>query len=89
MVRLKLLSVLSYTLGAMYAAQYFATIRKAQPSLDQQIAQGQFEPCFDWLKQNIWSRASRYDTNELVTRATGETLNPQHYRAHLESRYLG
>jgi carboxypeptidase Taq len=78
----------SYTLGAMYAAQYFATIRNLHPDLDQRIARGDLAPIFDWLRENIWLKASELETNELVSRATGEALNPKHFRAHLESRYL-
>lgn len=79
----------SYTLGAMYAAQYFAAIRQAQPALDARVAAGDLSPVFDWLGTHIWSQASRWETRELVQRATGEPLNPQHLRAHLERRYLG
>ncbi|WP_114968139.1 carboxypeptidase M32 [Rhodoferax ferrireducens] len=77
----------SYTLGAMYAAQYFATIRQAHPDFDTRIAAGDLAPIFDWLKRHIWQPASRWDTRALVQRATGEALNPRHFRAHLESRY--
>jgi carboxypeptidase Taq len=79
----------SYTLGAMYAAQWFATIRRATPDLDSRIGAGDFAPIFDWLKANIWSQGSRYETPDFVTRASGEPLNPAHFRRHLESRYLG
>ena len=78
----------SYTLGAMYAAQYFATLRKQQPDVDARIAAGDLSPVMDWLNQHIWSQASQWSTDELVQRATGETLNPAHFRAHLERRYL-
>lgn len=78
----------SYTLGAMYAAQYFATIRKAHPDLDQRIAAGDLSPVMTWLQTHIWSQASRWSTDELVTRATGEPLNALHLRRHLEARYL-
>lgn len=78
----------SYTLGAMYAAQWFAAMRRATPDLDARIAAGDFAPVFDWLKANIWSPASRWETPELVQRASGEALNPAHFRAHLEARYL-
>jgi carboxypeptidase Taq len=43
---------------------------------------------FDWLKVNIWEAASRYDTHDLVQRASGEALDPAHFKAHLERRYL-
>lgn len=78
----------SYTLGAMYAAQWFATIRKLTPDLEQRIAQGDLSPAFDWLQNNIWQHGSRFDTDTLVTRATGGPLDAAHYRRHLESRYL-
>ncbi|QTN27553.1 carboxypeptidase M32 [Rhodoferax sp. AJA081-3] len=79
----------SYTLGAMYAAQYFATIRTLHPDMDTRIASGDLSPVLDWLDTNIWSQASRWSTDALVTRATGEPLNASHFRKHLETRYLG
>lgn len=79
----------SYTLGAVYAAQYFASIRRAHPDLDAQVASGNLSPIFEWLDTHIWRQASRWETSALVRRATGEALNPAHLRAHLERRYLG
>ena len=76
-----------YSLGAMYAAQWFAAMRRAMPDLDARIGAGDLTPVFDWLRHNIWSQASRWTTDELARRASGETLNPAHFRAHLESRY--
>ena len=78
----------SYTLGAMYAAQWFAALRRAVPDLDARIAAGDLSPVFEWLATHIWSQASRWETPELVRRASGEALNPAHFRAHLEARYL-
>jgi carboxypeptidase Taq len=59
------------------------------PDLDARIGAGDLQPVFDWLRTNIWQNASRYETDELMRRATGEPLNPAHFRAHLEARYLG
>ena len=87
-----------YTLGAMYAAQWFATIRRDMlpglgpdpgSDLDARIARADFAPVFDWLREHIWSQASRWSTAELAQRASGEALNPAHFRRHLEARYLG
>jgi carboxypeptidase Taq len=77
-----------YTLGAMYAAQWFAAIRRLRPDLDERVARGQLEPVFTWLRENIWSQGSRWSVAELATKATGEALNPLHFRRHLEARYL-
>lgn len=79
----------SYTLGAMYAAQWFACMRASHPDLDQRVAAGDFAPVFAWLRDKIWLQASRWETPELVTRASGGPLDPTHFRRHLESRYLG
>lgn len=78
-----------YTLGAMYAAQWFAAIRHQVPDLDARFAAGDLSPALDWLQTRIWSQASRWTTDELATRASGEALNPAHFRAHLTRRYLG
>ena len=78
-----------YSLGAMYAAQWFAAMRRATPDLDARIGAGDLSPVFDWLRDNIWSQASRWSTDELALRASGEVLNPAHFKAHLEARYLG
>jgi carboxypeptidase Taq len=78
----------SYTLGAMYAAQYFACMRREHTDLDARMEAGDLGPVFDWLRAHIWSQASLWDTDTLVQRATGERLNPAHFRAHLEKRYL-
>ena len=77
-----------YSLGAMYAAQWFAAMRRAMPELDARIGAGDLTPVFGWLRDNIWTQASRWTTDELALRASGEILNPAHFKAHLESRYL-
>lgn len=79
----------SYTLGAMYAAQYFATLRREVPDLDSKIEAGDLAPIFSWLERNIWSQASRWETPELVERATGAPLSASHFEKHLRARYLG
>jgi carboxypeptidase Taq len=78
-----------YSLGAMYAAQWFATMRRAMPDLDSRIASGDLGAVFSWLRDNIWTQASRWTTDELAQRASGEVLNPAHFKAHLTARYLG
>ncbi|HBQ78849.1 MAG TPA: carboxypeptidase M32, partial [Erwinia persicina] len=78
----------TYTLGAMYAAQLFQALKRAIPQVDEQIRQGDLQPVFHWLQQNIWQHGSRFSTRQLMENATGEDLNPHYFRQHLESRYL-
>jgi len=76
-----------YSLGAMYASQWFAAMRRTM-DVDALVRAGELGPIFDWLRENIWLQASRWTTDELAVRASGETLNPAYFKAHLESRYL-
>lgn len=78
----------SYTLGAMYAAQFRYAIEKSLGSVDALVAQGKIQVIFDWLEQNIWSKGCLLSTDELVKQATGELLNPEYFKRHLEQRYL-
>ena len=79
----------SYTLGAMYAAQQYAAMEREISDLEQRLILGDMSPVFEWLNHNIWSQASCFDTDTLITQATGEPLNPAHFKAHLMRRYLG
>jgi carboxypeptidase Taq len=78
----------TYTLGAMTAAQVFAAAARDLPELRADIARGEFAGINDFLKRKIWSHASLYTTDELMRRATGESLNPSYFEAHLRHRYL-
>ena len=60
-----------YSLGAMYAAQWFAAMRRATPDLDARISRGDLATVFDWLRANVWSQASLWTTDEMVRRASG------------------
>jgi carboxypeptidase Taq len=77
-----------YSLGAMYAAQWFAAMRRALPDMDARIAAGDLAPVLGWLREHVWTQASRWTTDELAVRASGEVLNPAHFKAHLQARYL-
>jgi carboxypeptidase Taq len=78
----------TYTLGAMAAAQLFQAALRTDPALPSQIARGEFAGLNDFLRNAIWSKASLYEGDELMRRATGEPLNARHFEAHLRSRYL-
>jgi carboxypeptidase Taq len=78
----------TYTLGAMYAAQYAAHLKKTMPNYSENLSKGEFTEIFQWLNDNIWSKGSILTTEELVVQATGEPLNPTYYLEHLRNRYL-
>ena len=77
----------TYTLGAMYAAQLFATVKQQHPAIYQDIARGELHTISGWLNENIWQHGSVLTTDELLIKATGQALNPAFFRQHLEERY--
>ncbi|KAH9599528.1 Peptidase M32 [Trypanosoma melophagium] len=79
----------TYALGAMVSAQLMHTVRKelGNEFVDDCIRSGNLEPLLKKQYEKIWQHGSTYTTEELLTRATGEPLNPIHYRKHLERRY--
>lgn len=77
----------SYTLGAIYACQFFQAMQGALPDAKSNIATGNFAPIKKWLNENIHSQGRLYTPQELVMRITGEQLNPQHLIDYLKVKY--
>jgi carboxypeptidase Taq len=78
----------SYSLGAMAAAQLMAAARRDAPELDMALAQGDFSVLLGWLRAKVHGMGSRYGFNDLLRHATGKTLDPADFQAHLTQRYL-
>jgi carboxypeptidase Taq len=78
----------SYTLGAMIAAQLWASLEKDHPTARDDMRHGRFVDINAWRRDKIWSQASRYSTPELLVKATGEKLNGRYFEDHLKRRYL-
>lgn len=78
----------SYTLGAMTAAQLRAAMQSNLANAAELIGSLNLQPIFDWLQENIWQQGCLLNYEELMVRATGETLNTNYFMAHLKKRYL-
>ena len=78
----------TYTMGAMTAAQLFDAATRTVPDILPGIARGDFAPLVSWLRANVHSQGSLYETDELLTRATGRPLDAAVFKAHLKRRYL-
>jgi carboxypeptidase Taq len=79
----------TYTLGAMTAAQLFDAAKRAVPGLLDSIAQGDFQPLLDWLRNNVHGKGCLLTVPELLEQATGKPLDAQVFKDHLRQRYLG
>jgi carboxypeptidase Taq len=77
----------TYTLGNIYAAQFFA---KASGELGDPaglFARGEFETLLDWLRRNIHSQGSRHRPRDLVRAVTGKDLDSRFLVEYLSKKF--
>jgi carboxypeptidase Taq len=77
----------SYTLGAMYACQFFNALKKKDPDVEEKIKSGKYVDIKEWLNEKIHQKGRLYSTDDLVTQVTGEPLNPDHFIQYLKDKY--
>jgi carboxypeptidase Taq len=77
----------TYSLGNIYAAQLWHALRAEVKGVDARIAKGDFKPILLWLRKNIHRHGRRYPPEELIKRATGNSLNPKHFLDYLKEKY--
>ncbi|MBH69564.1 MAG: carboxypeptidase M32 [Rhodospirillaceae bacterium] len=78
----------TYSLGAMTAAQLFATLSQDLPQISTDILEGKFGRIIGWLRDNVHRWGSYHSTETLLTEVTGEPLRPEFFISHLKRRYL-
>ncbi|MFA5290914.1 MAG: carboxypeptidase M32 [Candidatus Paceibacterota bacterium] len=77
----------TYSLGNLYAAQFYNQMRQAIPQIDKKIAKGNFAEINNWLKQHIHRHGKTYRAGDLVKKVTGEPLNSRYFIDYLEAKY--
>ena len=77
----------TYTLGNLYAAQFFAEADRQLGGLAGQLARGEFTPLREWLRDAIHRHGQRWSAGELVLRVTGRPLSPEPLLAHLRGKF--
>ena len=78
----------SYTLGALNAAQLFASIKQQYADWQDRLADGNITFIREWLQKNIWSKASSMDSQDIIEQATGKKSSAEAFLGHLRNRYL-
>lgn len=77
----------SYMLGNLYAAQISEALREDLPTLDEQIADGQFAPLLGWLREKIHRFGAIYEPDELIRSITGRALSSEPFIAYVTEKY--
>ncbi len=76
----------TYTLGNLYAAQFYEAAGEALGDLDAQLAAGDFAPLRQWLNHHIHAHGKTYRAEALCQRVTGKPLSPEPLLRHLEGK---
>jgi carboxypeptidase Taq len=76
----------TYTLGNLCAAQLFDSAKRAVPSLEAQMARGEFAGLLGWLRRNIHERGMQLRAPQLIETVTGAPLSHHALLAHLRAK---
>jgi carboxypeptidase Taq len=76
----------TYSLGNLYAAQFFEKANSELGGLERQFARGEFAPLKQWLQTNIHERGQCYPAADLVKLVTGQPLSQAPLMRHLRGK---
>lgn len=77
----------TYTLGNLYAVQFFEQAKQELPQLEEHIAAGQLVPLRRWLEQKIHRWGRMFTPDHLARRVTGKGVSPEPFLRYLEGKY--
>jgi carboxypeptidase Taq len=77
----------TYTLGNLYASQFFEQAGKELTDLDSSFRKGEFGPLRAWLIQKIHQQGQRFPAAELCRRNTGQALSSSALLRHLKGKF--
>ena len=77
----------TYTLGSVLAAQLDHHLRADIGDVDSLVRDGDFAPIHDWLTETVHRHGARYETDDLVAKATGESFSADHFLSYADAKY--
>jgi carboxypeptidase Taq len=77
----------TYSLGNVYAAQFTHVMQQEISGYEDLIANGEFGPLRQWLKEKIHQYGKMKSPRELVQAITGEGTNATYLMNYLEKKY--
>ena len=78
----------TYSLGSLYAAQFYTTATQQLPALESEMEKGRTLSLLQWLREQV-HRRGRYFTSEALCREiTGKTLDVSYFVNYLLDKYV-
>ncbi|MBM4124942.1 MAG: carboxypeptidase M32 [Nitrospira sp.] len=77
----------TYTLGNLYAVQFYDQACLELPNLEAEIEAGRLTVLTKWLNQKIHRWGRSFTADHLAQRVTGRSLSPEPFLAYLEKKF--
>lgn len=77
----------TYSLGSLYAAQFYASMNKTHSGIAGEIANGNYTTIQRWLHRHVYQYGRSFTSNELCNKATGEPLQMEYFVQYLTAKY--
>jgi carboxypeptidase Taq len=77
----------TYALGTLLSAQLYEKAVKDHPSIETDLAKGEFGSLLTWLRENVHQPGRRYLPAELVKRVCGEPAQSRSYLNYLNAKF--
>ncbi len=77
----------TYALGNLLSAQIWRAMARDLGNLDDFMRKGEFQPLLGWLQERIYRHGNKFEPQEIVQMATGETIQADPYLDYLEAKY--
>jgi carboxypeptidase Taq len=78
----------TYTLGSLYAAQFYHSAQQQIKDLEKQISEGNMTPLLQWLRTNIHSKGRLFSSEELCEQISGERLNNSYFLEYAKKKFI-
>ncbi len=77
----------TYTLGSVYASQFWAAAKKQVTGLEKSISAGNTKPLLQWLNTSVFNKGRYFTSEQLCAEITGEPLNANHFLNYLLDKF--
>ncbi|MFO0767337.1 MAG: hypothetical protein U0231_11225 [Nitrospiraceae bacterium] len=77
----------TYTMGNLYAVQFYEQAARELPHLEEDIAAGRLMGLRRWLEQKIHRWGRMFTPTHLCQRITGTSLDPEPFLRYVERKY--
>lgn len=77
----------TYCLGNLIASDLWLRIERELPELDSRIERGEFQPLLDWLSNNLYLHASRFEPKVLLEKVLGHGIRVRPFVEYLQKKY--